>query len=103
MSGNLAGILGNIETHAHLTLRAQIVRFIGLDRSNDAVQRTRVVEVAIDKMEPSMRNVRVFINRIDPSSNEAPHSKLWGITELNFEDFSEAEANPVASYGESSS
>jgi hypothetical protein len=33
--------------------------------------------------------------------NEAPRSKLRGITELNFEDFSEAEANPVASYGES--
>jgi len=35
-------------------------------------------------------------------SNEAPQSKLRGITELNFEDFSEAEANPVASYGECS-
>ena len=35
--------------------------------------------------------------------NEAPRSKLRGITELNFEDFSEAEANPVASYGECSS
>ena len=34
---------------------------------------------------------------------EAPRSKLQGITELNFEDFSEAEANPVASYGECSS
>ena len=36
-------------------------------------------------------------------NNEAPRSKLRGITELNFEDFSEAEANPVASYGECSS
>jgi hypothetical protein len=36
-------------------------------------------------------------------SNEAPRSKLRGITELNFEDFSETEANPVASYGEYSS
>jgi|SRR6185437_2702577 len=32
--------------------------------------------------------------------NEAPRSKLRGITELNSEDFSEGEANPVASYGE---
>ena len=32
--------------------------------------------------------------------NEAPRSKLRGIAELNFEDFSETEANPVASYGE---
>ena len=36
-------------------------------------------------------------------THKAPRSKLWGITELNFEDFSETEANPVASYGESSS
>jgi hypothetical protein len=33
--------------------------------------------------------------------DEEPRSKLRGITELNSEDFSEAEANPVASYGES--
>ena len=41
--------------------------------------------------------------KADVSLNEAPRSKLRGITELNFEDFSEAEANPVASYGECSS
>ena len=35
--------------------------------------------------------------------NEEPRSKLRGITELNFEDFSEAEANPAASCGECSS
>src|SRR6185437_11445783 len=34
------------------------------------------------------------------SQDEAPRSKLRGITELNSEDFSEGEANPVASYGE---
>ncbi len=32
--------------------------------------------------------------------NEAPRSKLRGITEHSFEDFSETELNPVASYGE---
>jgi len=34
--------------------------------------------------------------------NEAPRSKLRGITQLNSEDFSEAEAKPVANYGECS-
>jgi len=34
------------------------------------------------------------------TQDEAPRSKLRGITELNSEDFSEGEANPVASYGE---
>jgi serine protease Do len=37
------------------------------------------------------------------AGNEGPRSKLRGITELNFEDVSEAEANPVASYGGCSS
>ena len=37
------------------------------------------------------------------SCNEAPRSKLRGITELNFEYFSKAEANPAASCGECSS
>ena len=36
-------------------------------------------------------------------SNEAPRSKLRGITELNFEYFSKAEATPAASCGECSS
>ena len=35
--------------------------------------------------------------------NEAPRSKLRGITEHSFEDFSETELNAVASYGEYSS
>jgi hypothetical protein len=39
----------------------------------------------------------------EKAGNEAPRSKLRGITELNIADFSEAEANPVASYGEYSS
>ena len=38
----------------------------------------------------------------DPA-NDAPRSKLRGITEHSFEDFSETELNPVASYGEYSS
>lgn len=33
-------------------------------------------------------------------SNEAPRSKLRSITGHSFEDFSETELNPVASYGE---
>jgi len=45
----------------------------------------------------------VWQGRFKCFPNEAPRSKLRGITELNFEDSSEAEANPVASYGEYSS
>ena len=37
---------------------------------------------------------------ISEFSNDAPRSKLRGITEHSLEDFSETELNPVASYGE---
>src|SRR6185437_13317550 len=47
--------------------------------------------MAEDSIKPGERTLLV---------NEAPRSKLRGITELNSEDFSEGEANPVASYGE---
>ena len=47
-------------------------------------------------------NLGCSVHRL-PTYNEAPRSKLRGITELNFEDFSETEENPVASYGECSS
>jgi len=47
----------------------------------------------------SYSDVEVAKTAID-NANEAPRSKLRGITELNSEDFSEGEANPVASYGE---
>ena len=42
-----------------------------------------------------------FAFLVPEAGNEAPRSKLRGITELNFEDFSETKVNPVTSYGES--
>jgi hypothetical protein len=46
---------------------------------------------------------RLGVARTLSTVNEAPRSKLRGITEHRFEDFSETEMNPVASYGEYSS
>ncbi len=57
-----------------------------------------VPSVHISPAEP--RNSRDSIGSANALTNEAPRSKLRGITELNSEDFSEGEANPVASYGE---
>ena len=54
----------------------------------------------------SLRSQAPFHSRIECSRGawiEIPRSKLRGITELNFEDCSEAEANPIASYVEYSS
>ena len=65
---------------------------------------------------PNKRRLNVtetglFYTRLSPSDgavverqkNETPRSKMRGITELNSEDFSAAEVNPIASNGESSS
>ena len=51
--------------------------------------------VSVNEVESTRRKESFHIGK----HNEAPRSKLRGITELNFEDFSEAEANPAASCG----
>jgi hypothetical protein len=48
-----------------MTLSPEIVDFIGLDGPQDPIERTGVVEVAVDQMEAPMRGVRIFIDGID--------------------------------------
>ena|SRR6188508_68802 len=57
-------------------------------------------------MEEKRQAYVIINNRLEgnaPLTNKAPRSKLRGITEHSFEDFSETELNPVANYGEYSS
>src|SRR5689334_3726311 len=49
-SGDLARVLGNIEADTHMTLRAKVVDFIGLDRAKDAVERAGIVEIAVEEV-----------------------------------------------------
>src|SRR6185437_1111297 len=71
-----------------------------LDRARTAQSATATMTTMMvtgrRKAEKRIHMMRLFPNSV----NEAPRSKLRGITELNSEDFSEGEANPVASYGE---
>ncbi len=57
-------------------------------------------EEQIDRVMQATARMYGDLQGIAGKTNEAPRSKLRGITELNSEDFSEGEANPVASYGE---
>src|SRR2546422_3133551 len=46
-AGDFAGVFGNVETHAHVRLSAEVVNFARLYLTQDGVQRARVVEVAV--------------------------------------------------------
>ncbi len=72
---------------------------------NDVSRRLQANRTIDNKLPVSgLPSLRAILNReivrFLALINEAPRSKLRGITELNSEDFSEGEANPVASYGE---
>jgi hypothetical protein len=47
-----------------------MVDFIGLDRAQDPIQGTGVVQITIDKVESPMRHMRILINRIDSARVE---------------------------------
>jgi hypothetical protein len=53
-----------------MALGSEIVDFIGLDGSQDTIEGTGVVEIAIDQVEAPMRDMRIFIDRIDTTRIE---------------------------------
>src|SRR5207253_7652952 len=48
-----------------MTLRAEVVDLLGVDQAEDAIQRRRVVEIAVVKNQPAILFVRVLIDLID--------------------------------------
>ena len=48
-----------------MALCSQVVDFVRLNRPEDPIQRTRIVEVAIDQLESGIGYMRVLVNRID--------------------------------------
>src|SRR5437867_3279363 len=63
-SGDVACVLGYIETHPHVTLRAEMIDFIGLDRSNNPVQGTAVVEISMDQDQALIGFMRILVNMV---------------------------------------
>src|SRR6266404_7263828 len=63
-SGDVACILGYIEADAHMTLRAEMIDLIGLDRSDNPVEGAAVVEISVDQVEPWILFMRVLVNVI---------------------------------------
>src|SRR4030095_2361337 len=66
----LTGVFRYIETDPHVALGAQIVNFIGRNRANDFIQRTCVVEVAINQPHLRFGIMRVLVDMIDAARVE---------------------------------
>src|SRR5437588_11675633 len=62
---HLASVFGDIEAHANMGLGAKIINFIGLHLSEDGVERTRVVQVAIHQAQARAFLMRVLIKMVD--------------------------------------
>ena len=50
---DLARVLGRVEGHAHVALRAEVVDLVGLHRADDRLQARRVVEIAVVEPQPA--------------------------------------------------
>src|SRR5262249_8106473 len=62
---DLGGVFRDVETDAHVRLRAEVVDFIWLDVAQNLVERAGVVQIAVEQAHPSPRFMRVLVNVID--------------------------------------
>src|SRR5690242_842073 len=53
-----------------MTLGAKIIDFIGLDRAQNPVQGTGVIQIAVDQVESPMGHMWIFIDGIDATCIE---------------------------------
>ena len=67
----LRRVLRNLETHLHVTLRAEVVDFGGLDLLDQAAQVRRIGQVSVVKEQPYSVQVRIAVQVVDPPRVEA--------------------------------
>ena len=60
-----AGVLGHVEADAHVALRAEVVDLVGLHRPQHAVERARVVQIAVDQPQAVVGDVRVLVDALE--------------------------------------
>ena len=60
-----ARVLGNIETDAHVRLRAEVINLVRLHLTQDGVERTRVIQVAVNQTQSRAFLVWILIEMID--------------------------------------
>ena len=62
---DIAGVFRNIEAHANVTLRPEVVDFIRSHHPDNTVQGATVIQIPIQKKQTRVRFMRVLINMID--------------------------------------
>src|SRR2546426_10264823 len=64
-AGDFAGVFGNVKTHTHVRLSAEVVNFVRLYLPQDSVKRTRVVEVAVHQTQARPFLMRILVEMVD--------------------------------------
>jgi hypothetical protein len=67
---NGASVFGQVETDSHMALRTEMVDLIGLDTPDDSAQRTAIVQIAVDQVQPGMRLMRILEDMQDAAGVE---------------------------------
>src|SRR5262245_14285704 len=62
---DFGGVFRDVETDAHVRLRAEVVNLVGLDVAQNLVERARVVQVAVEEAHPPPRLVRVLVDVVN--------------------------------------
>ncbi len=60
------GVLGHVEAHAHVALRAQVVDLVRPYGLQHAPERAAVVEIAVVQAQAIVRRVRVLVDGLEP-------------------------------------
>ena len=69
-AGDVGSVLRNIEAHAHVALRAQMINFVRLQFVKKLHKIDRIAEVAVVKKHSDVVNVRIGVEMIDARSVE---------------------------------
>jgi hypothetical protein len=64
-AGDIAGVFGNVETHTHMALRAEMVNLVRLEVVDELHEIPAISEVAVVEKKPNSINVWVRIYMIN--------------------------------------
>ena len=70
-AGDVGGVLGHVETHPDVALRAEVVDLVGLQAVDELVDRHRVRQVPVMQEHVRLAVVRVLINGVEPFGVES--------------------------------
>jgi hypothetical protein len=83
-SGHISGIFWNIEAHADVALRPEVIDFVRLQFIKQLHQIHRVREIAVVQEQPHAVNVRIDIKMIDASGVEGARPPDYSVNLVAF-------------------